>query len=186
MSAKKQRGKHLYISYRIWSKKATKKEYLLLRGDAPAGVMLFAKPLQRPGAVFRGLLVSSKLAAFCNKEYFAKGDFLFRIIVTSYFDLRKCVYALANKWVRYFQVMIMSVKDAVAARFAALCNQNKIRPNELATRAGVTASTVYSMLDASRRDVSIVTIKKLCDGLDLSLEEFFSGPEFADLEQEIR
>lgn len=42
------------------------------------------------------------------------------------------------------------------------------------------------MLDERRRDVSIVTIKKLCDGLDISLGEFFSTPEFDALEQEIR
>ena len=50
----------------------------------------------------------------------------------------------------------------------------------------MTPSTVYSMMDARRRDVSITTIKMLCDGLEISLEEFFSGEEFADLEQEIK
>ena len=80
----------------------------------------------------------------------------------------------------------MGVKDAVTARFASICRQRNMKYNELAVRAGVTPSTVYSMMDARRRDVSIVTIKILCDGLDMSLEEFFSGPEFAALEQEIR
>lgn len=51
---------------------------------------------------------------------------------------------------------------------------------------GVTPSTVYSMLDSRRHDVSIVTIKKLCDGLGITLGEFFSTPEFDGLEQEIR
>ena len=80
----------------------------------------------------------------------------------------------------------MGVKDAVTARFASICRQQNMKYNELAVRAGVTPSTVYSMMDARRRDVSIVTIKILCDGLDMSLEEFFSGPEFAALEQEIQ
>ena len=80
----------------------------------------------------------------------------------------------------------MGVKDAVTARFASICRQRNMKYNELAVRAGVTPSTVYSMMDARRRDVSIVTIKILCDGLDMSLEEFFSGPEFASLEQEIQ
>ena len=80
----------------------------------------------------------------------------------------------------------MGVKDAVTARFASICRQRNMKYNELAVRAGVTPSTVYSMMDAKRRDVSIVTIKILCDGLDMSLEEFFSGPEFAALEQEIQ
>ena len=48
-----------------------------------------------------------------------------------------------------------------------------------------TASTVYSMVDARRREISITTIKKLCDGLNMSLGEFFSSPEFDELEQEI-
>lgn len=80
----------------------------------------------------------------------------------------------------------MTVKDVVAERFQALCRQRGIKPNELATRSGVTPSTVYSMLDPLRRDVSIVTVKKLCDGLDLTLGEFFSTPEFDALEQELR
>ena len=80
----------------------------------------------------------------------------------------------------------MSVKDVVAARVLELCRERGIRPNELANRAGVTASTVYSLLDARRRDVSVVTVKKLCDGLDMTLGQFFSTPEFDGLEQEIR
>ena len=79
----------------------------------------------------------------------------------------------------------MSVKDAVALRFEALCKARNLKPNGLAAVSGVTPSTVYSMLDPSRRDVSIVTIKKLCDGLDISLEEFFADPVFHRLEQEI-
>ena len=80
-------------------------------------------------------------------------------------------------------MMRVGVKDAVAARFASLCQQRGIKYNELAVRAGVTPSTVYSMMDSRRRDVSVVTVKMLCDGLEISLEEFFSGREFADLEQ---
>ncbi len=81
--------------------------------------------------------------------------------------------------------MRMGVKDAVARRFRALCVQRGIRINELANRSGVTPSTVYSMLDPKRREISITTIKKLCDGLDITLGEFFSAPEFDALEQEI-
>lgn len=80
----------------------------------------------------------------------------------------------------------MSVKDAVAARFLALCEEKGIRINELAYRSGVTPSTAYSMMDPVRRDISITTIKKFCDGLDISLGDFFSTPEFDALEQEIK
>ena len=80
----------------------------------------------------------------------------------------------------------MAVKDAVVNRFIEICHERGIKANELATRSGVTPSTVYSMLDGSRRDISIITIKKLCDGLEITLGEFFSTPEFDALEQEIK
>lgn len=78
------------------------------------------------------------------------------------------------------------VKEAVVARFRALCRARGLNPNALANLAGVTPSTVYSMMDPSRKDVSIVTIKILCDGLDMTLGEFFSTEEFDHLEQELK
>ena len=80
----------------------------------------------------------------------------------------------------------MTVKEAVVARFLEMLSQRNRRPNEWATRSGVTPSTVYSMLDARRKELSINLIKKLCDGLDMSLGTFFSAPVFDELEQEIR
>ena len=80
----------------------------------------------------------------------------------------------------------MSVKDAVAKRFQELLKERRIKVNELANASGVTPSTAYSMLDPKRRDVSITTIKKFCDGLDITLGEFFCSEIFADLEQEIK
>ena len=80
----------------------------------------------------------------------------------------------------------MTVKEAVVARFEQILAQRGMRPNELANCAGVTPSSVYSMLDARRRELSINLIKKLCDGLDMSLGTFFSAPVFDELEQEIR
>ena len=61
-----------------------------------------------------------------------------------------------------------------------------MRPNELANLSGVTPSTVYSMMDERRKELSINTIKKLCDGLEITLGEFFGTPLFDNLEQEIR
>lgn len=80
----------------------------------------------------------------------------------------------------------MSVKDAVAERFDSLCKERGIRLNELANVSGVTPSTVYSMMDRRRRDISVITVKKLCDGLEMTLGEFFSAPAFDELEQEIK
>ena len=80
----------------------------------------------------------------------------------------------------------MNVKQAVVARFREIMKERSMRPNELANLAGVTPSTVYSMLDERRKELSINVIKKLCDGLEMTLGEFFSAPLFDNLEQEIK
>ncbi len=80
----------------------------------------------------------------------------------------------------------MDIKDCVVLRFQQICKERKIKLNELATLSGVTPSTVYSMVDPRRREVSIHTIKKLCDGLEMTLGEFFSTSEFDSLEQDIK
>ena len=77
------------------------------------------------------------------------------------------------------------IKDIVAERFRQLCAERNITLNELANISGVTPSTAYSMMDSTRRDVSITTFKKFCDGLEITLGEFFSTSEFDDAEQEI-
>ena len=80
----------------------------------------------------------------------------------------------------------MNVKDIVANRFKKLCDERGIKINELANISGVTPSTAYSMLDEKRRDISLLTIKKFCDGLGITLGEFFSTEDFDNLEQEIK
>lgn len=80
----------------------------------------------------------------------------------------------------------MTVKEAVVARFEQIMQERHMKPNELANRAGVTPSSIYSMLDARRKEVSVNLVKKLCDGLDMPLGAFFSAPLFDELEQEIQ
>lgn len=77
------------------------------------------------------------------------------------------------------------VKKAVVNRFKQICNDRNIASNELANLAGVTPSTVYSLFNETRNNVSIKTIKILCDGLNITLGEFFSTSDFDELEQEI-
>lgn len=81
---------------------------------------------------------------------------------------------------------MITVKEAVAARFVELMKERGIKTNELANRSGVTPSSVYSMLDPRRKEVSVNLVKKLCDGLDISLGVFFSAAVFDNLEQEIQ
>ena len=79
-----------------------------------------------------------------------------------------------------------TAKEAVAARFVELMKERGIKTNELANRSGVTPSSVYSMLDPRRKEVSVNLVKKLCDGLEITMGEFFGTPLFDALEQEIK
>jgi len=79
----------------------------------------------------------------------------------------------------------MDTRTAVANRLVVLCGQRGWTINKLADLSAVPPSTVKSILYGRSKNPGIVTLKMLCDGLDISLEEFFSGPEFDRLEQEI-
>lgn len=80
----------------------------------------------------------------------------------------------------------MDTRQVVALRLMLLCEERHISINALATSAGVPRSTLKSILYGRSQNPGVVTIKKLCDGLDISLGEFFSAPEFENLDQELQ
>ena len=80
----------------------------------------------------------------------------------------------------------MTAKEAVAARILELCTERGIAINTLANQSGVSPSTVYSMLNEKSQNPGVVSLQKLCDGLEISLRTFFDSPLFEGLEQEIK
>lgn len=81
-----------------------------------------------------------------------------------------------------WEVTGMNGEDAVALRVQELCAQRGIAVNALANQCGVPPTTIYSILSAKSQNPGILTIQKLCDGLDISLREFFNDPVFEELE----
>ena len=79
----------------------------------------------------------------------------------------------------------MNISDAVADRILQLCNSRNITVNKLSTMSGVTQSTVNDIVNRRAKNIGIITIKKLCDGLDISITEFFDTEIFKNLEQEM-
>jgi len=77
-------------------------------------------------------------------------------------------------------------KEAIANRILRLCEERNIAVNELASISGVPPSTVYSILNKKSKNPGAITLKKLCDGFEITLAEFFDTPEFNSLEQEIK
>ena len=80
----------------------------------------------------------------------------------------------------------MNTYETVKNRLIFLCGEKRITINKLATESGVAPSTIKNILYGKSTNPGIVTLKKLCDGLGVSLIEFFNTEEFAALEQEIK
>ncbi|WP_040196306.1 helix-turn-helix domain-containing protein [Candidatus Soleaferrea massiliensis] len=80
----------------------------------------------------------------------------------------------------------MNTREAVAARILQLCDERDLAVNALARLSAVPPSTLKSIIYGASKNPGIVTIKMLCDGLDINLIEFFDCQEIRDLEQEIQ
>lgn len=80
----------------------------------------------------------------------------------------------------------MNIGEAVTARILELCREQNISVNKLSSLSGVTQSTVNNIVSGRNNSTTISTIKKLCDGLGISIEEFFNSDLFQKLEQEIK
>ena len=80
----------------------------------------------------------------------------------------------------------MDIGEAVKERILELCSQRNITVNRLATMSGVTQSTINNIVSGRNHSTTIATLKKICDGLDISITDFFSSKVFEDLEQEIQ
>ena len=83
-------------------------------------------------------------------------------------------------------VGVMTIGVAVQYRITELCRQNNISVNKLATVCGITQSTLHNIISGRNKSTTISTIKKICDGLNISVSEFFDSELFEHLEQEIQ
>ena len=80
----------------------------------------------------------------------------------------------------------MNIGEAVKERILELCQQHNITVNKLGTMSGITQSTLNNIVSGRNNSTTISTIKKICDGLGISIDDFFRSDLFKDLEQEIK
>ena len=80
----------------------------------------------------------------------------------------------------------MMIGEAVKYRILELCDQNQISINKLCIMSGVTQSTVNNIISGRNNSTTISTIKKICDGLEITIQDFFNSDVFLDLEQEVQ
>ena len=83
------------------------------------------------------------------------------------------------------KAVVMKIKDAVAQRIIDLCKEKNIATNALGNISGVNPSTIYSILNTKSQNPGVVTLQKICDGLEISIRDFFDVELFDDIEQEI-
>ena len=80
----------------------------------------------------------------------------------------------------------MTIGEAVRQRILQLCEQRNLSVNKLCTLSGVTQSTMNNNINGRNNSMTISTLKKLCDGMGISIQEFFHSEIFCNLEQEIK
>ena len=83
-------------------------------------------------------------------------------------------------------VIFVSICEFTVNRIYELCHERKITPNALSYMAGIPQATLKSILNGESKNPGIVTIKKICDGLEISIIDFFDTPEYKDLDQELK
>ena len=80
----------------------------------------------------------------------------------------------------------MTIGEAVRLRILELCRERLITVNGLSYICGITQSTLSNIVGGRNNSATISTIKKLCDGLNISIRDFFESNLFDNLEQEIK
>ena len=80
----------------------------------------------------------------------------------------------------------MCIGQAVRERIIELCREREISINKLSDMSGVTQSTVNNIVSGRNNSATVSTLKKLCDGLGITIQDFFDSDLFRNLEQEIK
>ena len=80
----------------------------------------------------------------------------------------------------------MTSGEAVAMRIIQLCEQNHITLNKLSTISGITQSTLNNIINTGSKNPTVSTVKKICDGLEITLADFFDDKLFTSLDKEVK
>ena len=83
-------------------------------------------------------------------------------------------------------VITVNIAEATKARIEELCNERNLNFCQLATISGIPYTTIKSIIYSQSKNPGITTIKKICDGLEITITDFFDTDTFRNLEQEIK
>ncbi len=80
----------------------------------------------------------------------------------------------------------MTIGTAIKERILELCSERDITINKLSNMSGITQSTINNITSGRNNSATVATVKKICDGLDITIQDFFNSPLFDNLEQELK
>ena len=80
----------------------------------------------------------------------------------------------------------MNIGEATKLRIKELCCKKEITVNKLSTICGLTQSTLNNIVSGRNNSTTVSTVKKICDGLEITIQDFFNSELFDNLEQEIK
>ena len=78
----------------------------------------------------------------------------------------------------------MTISDAVIAKIKKLCDERKITINKLSNMSGITQSTLENIVGGHSKNPKLLTIIRICDGVGITLKDFFSDPVFKHIDRE--
>lgn len=80
----------------------------------------------------------------------------------------------------------MTIGEAARTRVLELCREKGLTINRLSIVSGITQSTVNNFVSGRNHSITLSTLKKICDGMEITVTEFFASDLFEDLEQEVK
>lgn len=78
----------------------------------------------------------------------------------------------------------MKLNEAISMRILNLCNENNITINKLATLSGIYQSTINNILTGFSKNPQVLTIYRICQGLNITIDDFFKDELFLDIEDD--
>ena len=79
-----------------------------------------------------------------------------------------------------------NIGEAVKLRILELCREHGITVNKLSIISGITQSTLNNIVSGRNATTTVSTVKKICDGLEITIQDFFNADIFLNLEQEVQ
>ncbi len=78
----------------------------------------------------------------------------------------------------------MNLNDAIIKRIEEICNEKGSNVCEIALNGGMSPSAIYDLLKGRTKCSKVITVKRFCEGAEMTLSEFFDREYFNHIEED--